>query len=295
MSENYLLRSVFFVPGHVEKYLGKIESLGADAYILDVEDSVPADKKELARRRVNDYLEADTSKRQYVARINEIASFQLIDDLEAVMHERLLAVMPSKIRSLEELRFIDGLLAQFEAKKGLVPGSTKLLPLIETLAAFLDIKNIVAASDRLIGLAFGGEDYLTELQGEHGPNDHTFDYPRTRIAIAAKSAGVQALDTPFLNVRNHDGFKAREQKSRDLGYDGCLLIHPAQVEAAHEVFSPSEEEIQRAMETQNAVNESRSNGLSVVLLRGELVGPPMQKKAERVLRTAELMRAAAAV
>lgn len=288
MNMKYLLRSVFFVPSHVNKYLDKIPELNADAYILDLEDAVPPKLRIQARANVRDFFDHTSSKSKFLVRINPLDDNSILDDLDAVISDKLFALMPSKIKDKSDVLFIDRLLSQYESKYKL-KNKIKLLPLIETLDSFLNVNEIVKSSDRLIGLAFGGEDYLNDLQGFHGVDDHTFDYPRTKIAIAAKSANLIALDTPFLNVTNHDGFMLREQKSRDLGYDGCLLIHPKQVELANETFSPSDDEIKGALKIHNAVTKSKNNGLSVVLIDDQLVGPPMQKKAERILKKLSLI------
>ena len=239
-SETYLFRSMFFVPGHVDKYLAKASSLHADALILDVEDSVPLTKKDIARRTVQKALKEGVFKgKQVIVRINELDAGVLLTDFDHVLHEDVLGIMPAKIYSKQDMAFFDEVLKQYESKLGLEEGHFKLFPLIETLLAFENINEIANASKRLIGLAFGGEDYLKELGGAHGENDHTFDYPRTKIATAAKAAGLQAIDTPYLDVHDIEGFSKREQKSRDIGFEGCLLIHPRQIEVAHSSFSPT--------------------------------------------------------
>lgn len=286
-----LLRSMFFVPGHVDKYLDKISSLKADAIILDLEDSVPFDQKDNARVRVNSFLKnsADKTKSKFFVRLNETDQGCLLKDIEATMHPRLTGYMPSKIKSVKDILFLDQLLLQFEHEKSLELGSIKLIPLIETLDAFIYVSEIAKASKRLIALAFGGEDYLNELGGKHGIDDHTFDYPRTKIAIAAKSAGLQAIDTPFLDVGNNEGFYMREQKSRDLGFEGCLLIHPSQISQAHKCFSPTEKEIENAKAILEAVEFSAKSGLNVVLKDNVLIGPPMQKKAKKIITKLQLI------
>lgn len=288
MNSKYLFRSVFFIPSHVTKYLDKISELKADAYILDLEDSVPPNLKNTARKNTRHFLDTTILKDQFLVRINPLEDKCLLDDLEAVISEKLLAIMPSKIKDQNDIYLLDEMLSQFEAKFN-IKNKIKLFPLIETLDSFLNVREIVKSSERLIGLAFGGEDYLNDLQGAHGVDDHTFDYPRTKIAIAAKSANLLAIDTPYLDVKNHQGFKKREQKSNDLGYDGCLLIHPKQVKLANEQFSPSKLDILNAKKIYTAVLESKNNGLSVVLLNNRLIGPPMQKKAERILNKVKLI------
>ena len=291
MVADLLLRSPFFVPGHVEKYLEKARTLSADALILDIEDSVPIAEKPVARQRIKRFLDSGAyALQQVIVRINELDAGMLLDDLECACHPNTMALMPAKARNAADIECLDRLLSQYESRLGLVHGHFRLLPLIETLEAVDNVMVIAKHSSRLIGLAFGGEDYLRELGGVHGVDDHTFAYPRTRIAIAAKAAGIQAIDTPYLDVRDIPGFIDREQNSRDLGYEGCLLIHPSQIELAHKCFSPAADEVAQAQSIARSIYESRDKGLNVVLLDGVLVGPPMQKSAEQTLRKYELIQ-----
>lgn len=289
-SEHYLLRSMFFIPGHVDKYLEKAHQIPADALILDVEDSVPPDKKQKARDNIQEVLKSGRLRdKQVIIRINELDEGMLLKDLGAVLHPDVMGVMPAKVYSKQDMAFYNEVLNQYEYELGLTKGHFKMVPLIETLLSFENINTIANSCERLIALAFGGEDYLKELGGAHGENDHTFDYPRTKIAIAAKAAGLQAIDTPYLDVHDMKGFAAREQKSKDLGFEGCLLIHPKQIELANDCFSPSEKEYEKAKNIYEAVKKSDEKGLSVALLDGVLIGPPMQKNAFKTLRKQELI------
>lgn len=289
-SDHYLLRSMFFIPGHVDKYLEKANQIPADALILDVEDSVPHDKKQKARDNIQEVLKSGLLKgKQVIIRINELDTGMLLKDLGAVLHPDVMGIMPSKIYSSQDMAFFNEVLNQYEHELELNRGHFKIIPLIETLLSFENINTIANSCERLIALAFGGEDYLKELGGAHGENDHTFNYPRTKIAIAAKAAGLQAIDTPYLDVHDMEGFAAREQKSKDVGFEGCLLIHPKQIELANNCFSPSKKEFERAKRVFEAVKKSEKKGLSVALMDGVLIGPPMQKNAFVTLRKQKLI------
>jgi citrate lyase subunit beta/citryl-CoA lyase len=282
---------MFFIPGHVDKYLEKAHQIPADSLILDVEDSVPPVKKQKARDNIKKILESGRLReKQVIIRINELDTGMLLKDLGAVLHPDVMGIMPAKVYSKQDMAFFNEVLNQYEYELGLEKGYFKIIPLIETLLSFENINTIANSCERLIALAFGGEDYLKELGGAHGENDHTFDYPRTKIAIAAKAAGLQAIDTPYLDVHDMEGFAAREQKSKDLGFEGCLLIHPKQIELANECFSPSRKEYEKASKIYEAVKESDEKGLSVALLDGVLIGPPMQKNALKTLRKQELIQ-----
>ena len=289
MNDTYrLFRSLLFVPGHKKSLFVKAKQSKADILILDIEDAVPEKFKNEACANIAEF--APTYSKNIIVRINEIDHADFLFQLEVLIKSGVQCLMPSKITCAEDIYFLDQLLSILETKFKLNEKAIKFLPLIETISALQNIKSIAKSSGRLVGLAFGGEDYLTELQGSHGERDHTFDYPRTLIALSAKSAGIQAIDTPFLNVENPEGFHERQTKSRDLGFDGCLLIHPSQIDIANECFSPKEDEVRLAREMLKAAEESKKRGLSVTLLNGKLIGPPILKKAVLLLKKNDLCK-----
>lgn len=281
------LRSAMFVPGYTRKFLDKATTFQSDALLLDLEDSVPPPYKDDARKFVREYLEADKFSQQTFIRVNDIDSGLLTKDLEATLHENTTGFMFTKVRDENDIIYFDKLLSQCEHDLGFEAGKFKMLPLIETGSAILRAYQIATASPRMIGLAFGGEDYLTDLDGLHKEHGTSLIVPRSLIVIAARSAQIDVLDTPFLDIRNVDGFRREVEQARELGFSGQLLLHPTQIDIANEVFSPSEEEISEAKRIMDAIKESSQKGQGTTLLDGKLVGPPMLKRAEKVLAKAE--------
>lgn len=285
------LRSAMFVPGYMRKFLDKAVAFQSDALILDLEDSVPDPFKDDARKFVREYLEADKFPQQTYIRVNDLDSGMLTADLEAALHQNTDGFMFTKVRDEKDIIYYDQMLSQYEKDHGYEHGKFKMFPLIETGSALLRAYEIATASPRMIGLAFGGEDYLTDLDGLHKEHGTSLLVPRSLIVIAASSARIDAVDTPYLDIRNLEGFRKEVEQARELGFSGQLVLHPTQIEIANEIFSPSKEEIAEAEHIIEAVRKSSEEGRGVTLLDGKLVGPPMLKRATAVLKKAERIAA----
>jgi citrate lyase subunit beta/citryl-CoA lyase len=287
------LRSAMFVPGYIRKFLEKSFNFGCDALVLDLEDSVPDAYKPDARSYIREYLEAGGFSQQVFIRVNSLESGMLGADLDATVHENTVGFMFTKVIDQRDIDYFDKLLRQREQDQGYEIGHFKMLPLIETGSAVLRAYDIAKASPRVLGLAFGGEDYLTDLDGLHKEHGTSLVVPRSLIVMAARSAGIDALDTPYLDIRDLAGFRKELEMARELGFSGQLLLHPDQIAIANEVFSPSAAEIEEATQIVAAIKESSAKGIGVTLLNGKLIGPPMLKRAVKVLHKAERIRLAA--
>lgn len=288
------LRSAIFVPGYMRKFLDKAVAFRADAVLLDLEDSVPDVYKEDARRYVREYLDAGAFRQKTYIRVNDHDSGSLNSDLDATIHENTQGFMFTKVRDERDISYFDRLLTQYEHDGGFERGKFKMFPLVETGSAVLRAYQIATASPRVVALAFGGEDYLTDLDGLHKEHGASLIVPRSLIVIAARSAHIEVVDTPYLDIRNQEGFRREVELARELGFSGQLLLHPDQIAIANEVFSPSAEELAEARRIIQAIEESSREGLGVTLLDGKLVGPPMRKRAYQVLEKVSLIEAAEA-
>ena len=287
------LRSAMFVPGYMRKFLDKAIDFRCDVLLLDLEDSVPDPFKEDARKFIREYLDEDRFPQQVFIRVNDIDSCLLSRDLAATLHRNTDGFMFTKVRDEKDIHYFDKLLTQLEHDNGFEYGKFKFFPLIEMGSAILRAHQIATASPRVIGLAFGGEDYLTDLDGLHKEHGTSLLVPRSLIVIAARSAHLDVLDTPYLDIRNIEGFRREVELARELGFSGQLLLHPSQIDICNEIFSPSPEEIAEAGRIIAAIKESSEDGRGVTLLDGKLVGPPMRKRAYNVLAKAERISATA--
>lgn len=277
------LRTMTFVPGYMTKFLDKAQEFESDALILDLEDSVPHTYKDEARKNINSYLEKGVYKQQVFIRVNSFDTGLLSEDLKYTIHRNTSGFMFTKIIDENDIIYFDKLLTQLEIDNGFEPGKFLMCPLIETGSAVLRAYEIATASPRVIALCFGGEDYLTDLDGLHKEHGTSLLVPRSLIVIAARSAKIDAIDTPYLNIRDSSGFRKEVELARELGFSGMLILHPTQIEIANEVFTPSITEIEEAHRIIDAVETSNRNGLGVTLLDGKLIGPPMEKRAYNVL------------
>lgn len=281
---DYLLRSMLFIPCHNEKYIMKAADCGADAIIFDMEDAVPRSEEQKARDLLNKYLELEAMEgKQLFIRVNELGTDSLLADMELLRHENIMGIVPPKIDSVADINKFEALLLEQEIKNHYPVGKFKMLPLIETAAAIMNIKNIAGCSERIIALLFGGEDYLDSVWGEHLEPPQALDHPRSMVAMAARMRGILPIDTPYLDLNNEKGFMDEEIKSRAMGFAGILLVTPKQIPWAHSCFSPTKEEIIHAEKVLMAVNEAKKAGGSVAKINGKMIGPPMRKRAEKVL------------
>lgn len=285
-----LLRSMLFVPSYNVKFLESSLTKKADALIFDLEDSVPEEFRPKAREILKTFLDREELKgKKIFIRLNPIESNMLEEDLKVSMHENVTGFMLSKIYTAKDMEYYEDLISNKENDLGFDEEKFVFLPLIETTAAVLDVYNIAMSSKRIVGLAFGGEDYLNDLHGKHGEPPITFNYPRAKIALAARAAGVLPIDTPYLDLHDDDGFINEESASFEMGFAGCLLIHPSQIELANKTFVPTEEEVKESQEIFDAIKAAEKNGSGVAMLNGKMIGPPMRKRAEKVLSLMELI------
>lgn len=289
---SYLLRSMLYVPSYNEKFIAKAAESEADAIILDLEDSCPLDKEEEGRALIHRYLDRGVFEgRQLFIRVNELGTESLNKDLELLQYPGILGLMPPKVSSVEQMKMFDRLVTEKEEEYGLEAGSIKFTPLIETAGAVVELDLIAQASPRIIALTFGGEDYLDSVWGVHSDPPTAFDVPRAIIVQVARKNGMLPIDTPYLDLKNEEGFRKEEKKSADMGFAGDLLVNPKQIPWANEVFSPSAEEIIQARRIVAAVEETAKAGGSIAVLDGRMIGPPMRKRAEKVVSLAELINA----
>jgi citrate lyase subunit beta/citryl-CoA lyase len=273
-----------FVPGYMMKFLEKAKSFKSDALILDLEDSVPLKDKEIARENISRYLMDDAYNQQVYIRVNPIESGMLFKDLEASLQKGTDGIMFTKVRDEKDIIYFDKLLSQLENDKDFPKGKFNICPLIETGSAMIKAYDIAMASPRVNALVLGGEDYLTDLDGLHKEHGVSLLVPRSLVVMAARTAKIDAIDTPFLDIHNLEGFEKEVKLARELGFSGTLIIHPNQIEIANKAFTPSIDEIKEAKRIIEAIEESKKKGLGVALMDGKLIGPPMEKRAQNIMK-----------
>jgi citrate lyase subunit beta/citryl-CoA lyase len=284
-------RTVHAVPGSSERFLAKAPDLDADEVFLDLEDA-SADK-ERARSAVIAALATATFRAGVVAvRVNATGTPHYHRDLIAVVEaagSAIDAIIVPKVRGPGDVEMTARLLDGIEAACGLEPGRIGIEAQIEDPAALVAVEAIAAASPRLEALVFGPGDYsaaagipVTTIGGapEGYPGDH-LHYVYTRILVAARAAGLQAIDGPYARIGDDEGLAARSRLVRALGYDGKWTIHPDQIATVNDIFSPSREQFDRAAAMLDAL--ARSPGTA--RFEGEMIDEANRRMAERIVRT----------
>jgi citrate lyase subunit beta/citryl-CoA lyase len=285
-------RSCLSVPGSSEKMLGKAPTLPADMVFLDLEDSVAPLEKEGARGKVVDAIKnQDWGDKVLCVRINAWdTQWTAFDVIEVVGNagERLEEVMLPKVQSAAEVVALDLLLAQVEAHAGLPAGHIGIEAQIETTRGLINVEEICAASPRLETIIFGPADFAASMempvltggvQIPEYPGDH-FHYVFSKILMAGRANGLQVIDGPFLKIRDSDAFRDYCQRTRVLGYDGKWALHPDQITILNELFSPTQEQFDRAwdiLEAYEHATEGERKG--AVMFGDEMIDEASRKMA----------------
>lgn len=208
---SYLLRSNLFVPGYGRKYIESALRRNSDAIILDFEDAVPKELKEDAHKTVVEYIsQGRLHDNVTFIRLNELGGQWLEDDLKCDITTDIDGFLLPKVTSAKDILAYEEKIQKLERRMGIEDGWFKFMPMIEGALAVVNIHEIATASKRNIALCFGGEDYLNDIRGVHGKVPKAFDYPRAQIVVAARAAGLQPIDTPFLDFADPKEF-IREQ------------------------------------------------------------------------------------
>ena len=258
-------RSVLYMPGSNARALEKARTLPADALILDLEDAVAPDAKDLARSQVCDAVKArGFGKREIIIRVNGLGTPWGDADLAAAAEAKPDAILVPKISAAAELNFI-------EAKLGPADRSIAVWAMVETPAAILNIASIAAAGGRLACFVMGTNDLIKEIRGQHTPDRMNLAAALSLSVLAARAHGIAAIDGVYNDIQNADGFKATCEQARAFGFDGKTLIHPTQVEACNAVFAPSAEEIDAARKVIAAFELPENKGKGAIKLDGRMV------------------------
>jgi citrate lyase subunit beta/citryl-CoA lyase len=286
-----LKRSWMFVPGHRQKMIDKALGLNADAIMLDIEDGVAPNEKDIAREQIGAALgqeKAVNSPARFV-RINAIGHARMNADLEAVVRPGLDGLVLPKVETADEVRQVDAILNEREPKRGMVRDGIRLLVAIESPKGLLNAPVIAGCSPRVIGLMFGAEDFGRELGLPTSREGEARDmlYARSAMVIAAASAHVQAIDGVWVDLKDPGGLIGFATQSRRLGFSGMSLIHPSQIDPINTVFSPTAEEVNYAGQVVRAFEEANARGDGSIAFGGQLIDRPIVERARRTLEMAK--------
>ncbi len=281
----HLRRSFLFVPGSEEKKLAKAPSLGADAVILDLEDAVAPARKAEARTQIRAFLQAQEDQAiEWLIRLNGFNKPYFAADLEASVRAGPDALVIPKVDSADVLQIVDARIAEAEHASTPPAGSLKFFALVESARGILNAPAIATATSRLLGLMLGHVDLSADLgicAGRSG--EGIVHHVRCQLVLAARAAGVDAIDTISLNIQDLEGLRAEAAQAAALGFTGKLAIHPAQIPIIHDAFTPSAERVQRAERILETWRQAEAEGRGVCTLDGELIEKPVVAAERRIL------------
>jgi len=287
-----MLRSLLFVPGNKANMIEKALGLKPDAFVPDMEDSVPAAEKANARATIAELLpRLAATGIPVIPRVNALETDWIKADLAAVVGPHVLGISVGKVRNPADISAISQLIGDLETRAKLDVGTIRVLPWIETAQAIVNVSAICAASERIVAVAFGGEDFTNDMGVERLEDESQVAYARQALCVAARAAHVLALDTPYFKLRNPDGLRENALHAKSIGFKGKFAIHPEQIGALNDCFSPSAQEIAHAERVVAAFEEAEARGRASTSLDGWVIDVPVVKRARALLELARRARA----
>ncbi len=285
MEENYLMRSLMYVPAHNQKLLDSATRRDTDVLLLDLEDSVPVFDKQQARDNIKEFVKRDDLNGKLIfPRVNDRESGELLKDLTQLTIEGVNGFLYPKSTKGEDIYFVGKLLETIEYEKHIPVGTFKLMALIETAGAIVNIKEICeACPNRLVAVVFGCEDYVTNTQGKHDDAGKSIFYARNAIVNAARFAGIAPIDTVHIKVHDLEDLEKEVILGKELGFEGMSVLNPKELPIIHKYYTPTEEEVAWAREMVELAEEAIREGKGVAVKDNKFIGPPMVKMAKNIL------------
>ena len=276
-------RSALYVPANVPRFIDGAHKRGADAIIVDLEDSVPIAERPAARRDLQATAEnVARGGADVIVRINRPWR-QAMLDLEAAIGPRVQALAITKVDSADHVKLIAEVVSELEAERGMAVGSTKFTAMIETADAWFRMPEIAKADPRIVALTLGGEDFA--LSVGMLPTAEGLFMPKQQLAIAARAAGILPLGFigTVADYKDLDAFRETVRRSRRLGFRGASVIHPAQIPILNDEFAPSADEVASARKIVAAYDEAVAAGRGSISVDGKMVDVPVVLRAQEVL------------
>ena len=279
-----LRRTMLYVPGN---HPGMVKDAGiynADCIMFDLEDSVSVQEKDAARFLIHEALRTlDLTGKEYLVRINTLESGLGVQDLEAVVPSGKVVVRLPKTETAQDIWDCEKEIHRIEQENGMEIGSIRMMAAIESALGALNAKEIAMASPRLMGIAIGAEDFVTDLKTTRSPEGTELMLGRSMVLLAARAAGIDAIDTVYSDVNNEEGFRAEVEVIKQLGFDGKSIINPRQIAIVHDVFTPAAKEMEKALVVMQAIKEANRRGSGVISLNGKMIDRPIVLRAQRTI------------
>ena len=279
---------MMFVPGNNPGMMADAHIYGPDSIMLDLEDSVTMAEKDAARLLVYNALKTiDYGDTEMVVRINPLNTPYGKKDVEAVVKAGVDVIRMPKTETADEVREVEDEILKWEKELGCV-GRTKIMAAIESALGIVNAYPIATASKRMMGIALGAEDYCANLKTQRTQGDNPnfgieLLQARQMIVVAARAAGIDALDTVYSNLNDMDTFRREVELIKALGFDGKSIINPRQIEIINEVFAPKEKDIEKALKILAAIKEAEAKGSGVIAVNGKMVDKPVVIRAQHTI------------
>ena len=270
------IKSMLFVPAHKESFLNKLDKSLSDAVVIDLEDAVPINKKNIARKNLEKINKSNFPKNLF-ARINNEPKNLLLDIISCTKAKINSYVLP-KIDNSNDVKIIEKKIKKYSKDKNI-----NLFILIESPAAIINLKEICTSSKNIKGLIFGAEDFLNNLNILEFYENTNINFPRSLIPIYAHAYNLNCIDTPYLNLTNINKFKHHLKISKSLGYTGLLNIHPKQCPLTNQNYSPSINDYKIAKKILKSNKSQKYQNQNISVLKNKLVGPPLIKRAKKIV------------
>lgn len=281
-----LRRTMMFVPGANAAMLRDAPLYGADSIMFDLEDAVSLKEKDSARVLVHSALKTfDYGNIEIVVRINALDAGGA-EDIEAMVLAGVDVIRLPKTETAQDIIDVEAVITEVEQQNDIPVGTTKIMAAIESAEGVLNAPAIAKSSTRLIGIALGAEDYVTNMKTRRHPDGQELFFARSMILHAARAAGIAAIDTVYSDVDNTEGFEAEVRLIKQLGFDGKSVINPRQIPLVNTIYAPTEKEIQNAKEVIWGIREAEAKGSGVISVNGKMVDKPIVERAERVIALA---------
>ena len=272
-----------FVPGNNPGMMADAHIYGPDSIMLDLEDSVTMAEKDTARLLVYNALKrVNYGDTEMVVRINPLNTPYGKKDIEAVVKAGVHVIRMPKTETAEEVVEVEREIERVEKEIGCL-GRTKIMAAIESTLGVVNAYAIATASSRMMGIALGAEDYCANLKAQRTPGGDELRLARETIVVAARAAGIDALDTVYSNLNDMETFRQEVEYIHRLGFDGKSIINPRQIEVVNEVFAPTEKAIEKARTIIAAIKEAEKKGSGVIAVNGKMVDRPVVIRAQRTI------------
>jgi citrate lyase subunit beta/citryl-CoA lyase len=283
-----LRRTMMYVPGNAAAKVKDAHVYRPDTVMFDLEDSVAYSEKDAARFLVYHALRTiDYENVETAVRINGLDTEFGRDDITAIVRARPDIIRIPKTERPEDVNDVEELILKAERRWGLPEGGIKLFVAIETAQGILNAASIARASARLVGIAIGAEDLVTNLKAIRTAGGTELLFARSQVLFAARAAGIDAVDTVYTDVANEEGFLAEVRHIKELGFDGKSVIQPSQILLVHRVFTPSAAEIQLSLRVLAAIKQAEARGSGVIALDGKMIDKPIVDRAMRIIELAK--------